>query len=173
MHTGRSLLTIQLLAVGLFLARGSDCAANQTLANPPSNFVDCTHSIPSSILALCIDSRGLIAAPGEKWNATDVVDDKVPSNLLIWAISLSDSYSDIYYVHYETGGYVDTWYVTKAVIGKIDHKTRVVGRVNTGPFLNYGEFVSKLKGFTFLPNQSTDPTLSSGTPVAGQPARHP
>jgi len=23
------------------------------------------------------------------------------------------------------------------------------------------------------PNQSTDPTLSSGTPAAGQPARHP
>jgi hypothetical protein len=24
-----------------------------------------------------------------------------------------------------------------------------------------------------VPNQSTDPTLSSGTPAAGQPARHP
>jgi hypothetical protein len=24
-----------------------------------------------------------------------------------------------------------------------------------------------------MPNQSTDPTLSSGTPAAGQPARHP
>jgi hypothetical protein len=47
--------------------------------------------------------------------------------------------------------------------GELDSFNRaIVGKIRVTH-----SFVAK------LPNQSTDPTLSSGTPAAGQPARHP
>jgi hypothetical protein len=53
---------------------------------------------------------------------------------------------------------------------------RKLGFVFSGPIDHEQDgriWVWRYQGPIVQPNQSTDPTLSSGTPAAGHPARHP
>lgn len=60
-----------------------------------------TTNLPASVVALCADGKGMLAEPGQKWEATDVITNaKLPRNRLIWAAT-ADPY---YVVHYERGG---------------------------------------------------------------------
>ncbi|MEQ1749222.1 MAG: hypothetical protein ABL974_07350 [Prosthecobacter sp.] len=57
--------------------------------------------LPKVIVSLCADEKGRMANPGQKWQATDVVDeDGLPWKRLIWAAIIDEHYV----VHYERGG---------------------------------------------------------------------
>ena len=57
--------------------------------------------LPASVVALCADSDGRLAAPGQKWEATDFIRDRtLPRKRLVWFIRQNSRYL----VHYEVGG---------------------------------------------------------------------
>jgi len=56
--------------------------------------------LPPPVLALCADSNGRLAGPGQKWQVTDAItNDKLPRKRLIWAATDGD----YWVVHYERG----------------------------------------------------------------------
>ena len=68
-------------------------------------------NLPPSVFALCADSAGRLAEPGQKWEATDVImDDKLPTKRLVWAVTDGD----YYVVHYERGGRGHSFHVLVA-----------------------------------------------------------
>ena len=74
-------------------------------------------NLPPVVFALCADSRGRLAEPGQKWQVTDAItDDKLPTKRLLWAVTDGD----YYVVHYERGGRGHSFHVlvTKLKVGK-------------------------------------------------------
>ena len=66
-----------------------------------------------------------------------------------------------------------TWvHRTLLIVGKVQKISWVTGMVIIVVTLTC-VVVTGFQAHKTTPNQSTDPTLSSGTPAAGQPARHP
>jgi hypothetical protein len=67
--------------------------------------------MPPAVIALCADSTGQLAAPGERWEATDVITDRnLPRKRLIWAAV----YKNYYLIHYERGGYSHSFHILLA-----------------------------------------------------------
>ena len=67
--------------------------------------------IPSSIALLCADSNGRMAAPGERWEATDTLSgDNLPRKRFIWAAT----HNNYYLLHYERGGRAHSFHVVIA-----------------------------------------------------------
>ena len=75
-------------------------------------------NLPTSVFALCADRAGRLAEPGRNWEATDVImDDKLPTKRLVWAVTDGD----YYVVHYERGGRGHSFHVlvAKLKVGEI------------------------------------------------------
>jgi hypothetical protein len=89
-------------------------------------------NLPPVVLALCADVKGRLAEPGQIWKATDaIIDDKLPTKRLIWAVTDGN----YYVVHYERGGYLRSYHVLVAKWKQGDGKPslvwrRVGGRIN-------------------------------------------
>jgi hypothetical protein len=82
-------------------------------------------NLPPSILALCADSKGRLAGPGQKWQVTDVItDDKLPRKRLIWAATDGD----YWVVHYERGGIGHSYHVMVIQVPQGDSKPSFVWR---------------------------------------------
>ena len=167
MKRARCIFVVTSVSAALLQVGTIRSGATEVLKNPPDTFVECTAGVPVTVLALCADGNGRIAAPGEKWSAGCESDDKTPRNGLVWAISQSDGLSDTYFIHYATGGIAVQWYVVEAKVGKIDKTARFVGKVSAGPFPKYQSFTSKRGEYKFVPNHLSDPTSPSVTPPAG------
>jgi hypothetical protein len=87
-----------------------------------------------AVVALCADSSGQLVAPGERWEATDVITDpKLPRKRLIWAAV----YKDYYLIHYESGGYSHSFHILlarKTDKEKAEALWRAVGEKYMDPF---------------------------------------
>jgi hypothetical protein len=105
--------------------------------------VRATSDLPSTILALCDGGGdGKLAAPGQKWNATDVITDPtLPGKRLIWA-AIGGEY---YVVHYERGGIAHTFHILVAKLTKDGAKPKALWRAVGGPFKNYAAFLDALR----------------------------
>src|ERR1022692_4206207 len=75
-------------------------------------------NLPPAVFALCADSAGRLAEPGQKWEAGDaIMDDKLPTKRLVWAVTDGN----YYVVHYERGGRGESFHVlvAKLKVGEI------------------------------------------------------
>src|SRR5688572_6972267 len=102
-----SLLIAQSVAFG---AMANLAPEHYQALDQPSRFVPAT-KLPASIVALCADSSGRLALPGEKWQPADVIHDaSLPRKRLIWA-AVSAHY---HVLHYERGGRGHSFHVLVA-----------------------------------------------------------
>jgi|SRR5437867_3718831 len=95
-------------------------------------------NLPPGVLALCADSRGRLAEPGQKWQVTDsITDGKLPTKRLVWAVTDGD----YYVVHYERGGRGHSFHVlvTKLNVGK--SKSNFVWRGVGGQLKDFRAFL--------------------------------
>lgn len=80
-------------------------------------------NLPAAIFALCADSRGKLAEPGKKWQATDVhTDDTLPDKRLVWAVTDGN----YYVVHYESGGIGHSYHIVVAKLKNGESKPNFV-----------------------------------------------
>src|SRR4051812_31111315 len=101
-----------------------------------------TKDLPSAIAALCAGGEGMIADPGQNWNATDAITDPtLPNKRLIWA-AIGGDYDC---VHYERGGIAHTFHVLIAKLAKGDAKPKVIWRAVGGPLKDYAAFLDALR----------------------------
>ena len=99
-------------------------------------------NLPPAIFALCADSKGRLAEPGQKWEVTDVItDDKLPTKRLIWAVTDGD----YYVVHYERGGYAHSFHFLVARLKAGDSKPSFVWRGVGGQLKDYSAFLEALQ----------------------------
>lgn len=82
-------------------------------------------NLPPEVFALCADSGGRLAEPGQKWEISDVItDETLPRKRLIWAVTDGD----YYVVHYERGGYALSFHVLVAKLRNADSKPSFMWR---------------------------------------------
>lgn len=82
-------------------------------------------NLPPTVLSLCVDGSGRLAEPGQKWEATDLImDDRLPTKRLIWAVTDGN----YYVVHYERGGRGHSFHVLVAKLKTGDSKPSFVWR---------------------------------------------
>jgi hypothetical protein len=86
------------------------------LHNTKAKVLMSTASIPPWILKICRDREGKIAEPGAEWNATDVVQLRLPWARLQWAVTDGS----LYVVRCEVGGFA-SHYQTVVAGPKINH----------------------------------------------------
>jgi hypothetical protein len=103
--------------------------------------VHATTNLPSAIVALCADDKHKLAEPGQKWEATDVINDpSLPRKRLIWS-AVADEY---YVVHYELGGRGHSFHVLVATLAKGGQTPKVVWRAVGERLKDYSTFLSAL-----------------------------
>jgi hypothetical protein len=129
----------------------TQCHADTTTLNPDirqrlfetSQFheVRSRAHLPPGVMALCADSTGRIADPGEAWQIGCVGDDSTPKTRLIWAAIAGR----LYVVHYESGGIVHSFHLLVATLEEGDTRATVEWRSVVKFFKNYGELVAALK----------------------------
>jgi hypothetical protein len=127
------------------------CHADMTTFNPDirQGLLDASRfhevrsraQLPPSVVALCADSTGRVADPGEDWQIGCVGDDRTPKTRLIWAAIAGR----LYVVHYESGGIVHSFHVMVATLKEDGTRATVESRSVVKFFKNYGEFVAALK----------------------------
>lgn len=102
-----------------------------------------TADLPPSIIALCADSKGRLANPGQNWQVTDVIlDESLPSKRLIWAAASSE----YYVVHYERGGFAHSFHILIAKVSKRKKEPIVIWRgVSFDLLKNYQSFLDAIK----------------------------
>jgi hypothetical protein len=101
-----------------------------------------TTNLPPSIVALCADAAGNLAEPGQKWEATDVINDpSLPRKRLIWA-AVAGEY---YVMHYERGGHGHSFHVLVATLAKGEEKPKVVWRGVGSQLKDYPAFLDALR----------------------------
>jgi len=96
--------------------------------------------LPREVLNFCADSNGLIAAPGARWNATDVRFVDMPTRRLVWT-SRSDR---LFVVHYEQGGFVHSYHVAVARAKSNDEGFELVWRADGPKLTDHAAFVRAL-----------------------------
>jgi hypothetical protein len=130
-----SLLSVQSVAIA---AMGNLAPEHYQALDQPSRFVPMT-KLPASIVALCADSNGRLALPGEKWEPADVIyDASLPRKRLIWA-----ALSDHYVVHYERGGHGHSFHILVAAMK--NGEARAVWRAIGDRFENYSDFLDAVR----------------------------
>jgi len=98
-------------------------------------------NLPRSVVALCADENGKLAAPAGKWQAGDVItDNRLPRKRLIWAATDGEWYV----VHYERGGRARSFHVLVTLVAG-ETKPKVVWRGVGNQLKNYREFLAALK----------------------------
>jgi hypothetical protein len=98
--------------------------------------------LPPAIVALCADSNGKLADPGQKWEVADAITDaSLPRKRLIWAAISADQYV----VHYERGGRGHSFHILVATLGAGQAKPQVIWRAVGGQLDNYAAFVDALR----------------------------
>jgi hypothetical protein len=104
--------------------------------------VQSTTNLPPAIVALCAGFHGKLAEPGQKWEATDAIQDpSLPRKRLIWA-AVSDDY---YVVHYEEGGLFHSFHVLIATLPKGEQKPTFVWRGIGDRLKDYSAFLGALR----------------------------
>jgi hypothetical protein len=99
-------------------------------------------ALPVEIVALCADPHDRLADPGEKWQATDVIETPhLPRKRLIWA----ETDGVHYVVHYEMGGIGHSFHVMVATLIHGETKPKDVWFGAGGPFRNYSWFLDGLQ----------------------------
>ena len=107
-------------------------------------------NLPPLVVALCADENGKLAAPGEKWQAGDVItDNRLPRKRLIWAVTDGEWYV----VHYERGGRARSFHILVTALGRGEAKPKVVWRGVGSQLKDYSGFLAALQ------NGSLDDTL--------------
>ena len=127
----------RITAVCLLLVLASFWSANADITKLPTErrnaLQDVSHfreahavtNLPPLVLALCADSNGRLAGPGQTWQATDVItNDKLPRERLIWAATDGE----YWVVHYERGGRGHSYYVVVVQLRRGDTKPSFVWR---------------------------------------------
>jgi len=95
-------------------------------------------NLPPAVFALCADFHGRLTEPGQKWEVADVIiDDKLPTKRLIWAVTDGD----YYVVHYERGGYAHSFHVLVAKLGVGESKPSLVWRGAGGELKDFRAFL--------------------------------
>jgi hypothetical protein len=95
-------------------------------------------NLPPAVFALCADSGGRLAEPGQKWEVTDfITDDKLPRKRLVWAVTDGD----YYVVHYERGGYAHSFHVLVAKLKAGESKPSFVWRGAGGQLKDFRAFL--------------------------------
>lgn len=98
-------------------------------------------NLPPTVLSLCADDRGMLAEPGQKWQATDqITDDRLPRKRLIWAVTDGN----YYVVHYERGGRGHSFHVLAAKLKAGDSKPGFVWRGVGGKLKDFRAFLGAL-----------------------------
>ena len=104
-------------------------------------------SLPREVFRYCADLNGLLAAPDQRWNATDVMTPGLSMRRLVWA-----AYSDnLFVVHFEQGGFAHSHHIVV-----VRRQTKPNGAellwLAEGPRLkDYSDFVRSLKSDAFHP----------------------
>jgi hypothetical protein len=107
-------------------------------------------NLPPSVFALCADSAGRLAEPGQKWEATDaIMDDKLPTKRLVWAVTDGD----YYVVHYERGGRGHSFHVLVVRLQVGESKPSFVWRGVGGQLKDFKAFLDAVA------NKKLDDTL--------------
>ena len=95
-------------------------------------------NLPAAVFALCADSGGRLAEPGQKWEVTDfIADNKLPRKRLVWAVTDGD----YYVVHYERGGYAHSFHVLVAKLKAGDSKPGFVWQGAGGQLKDFKAFL--------------------------------
>jgi hypothetical protein len=98
-------------------------------------------NLPPAVVALCADSRGKIADPGQEWQIGCVGDGTLPMKRLIWAATAGE----YHVVHYESGGIAHGYHVLVATFKQGDTKAAIawhgVGRL----LKDYATFLEALE----------------------------
>lgn len=106
------------------------------------NIVRTVAVLPGAIVALCGDLNGGLAEPGAKWETTDYIRDETLSRKrLIWAAISGDHHI----VHYESGGYVHSFHIIVATLGKEGKQPKVVWRGIGGLYQDHTTFLLALR----------------------------
>lgn len=141
------------LVICLFLVVHSVCVAavtklpaeHQKVLEDSSRFLEvhATTNLPAAIVALCADSNGMLAEPGQKWQATDAIPlgKPLPQKRLVWAATAGQ----YYVVHYESGGRGHSFHILLATIAKGQKPKVVWHAVSHGPLNNYSAFIGALR----------------------------
>ena len=103
--------------------------------------------LPRDIFGFCADYNGLLAAPGVRWNSTDVMFAGLASRRLVW-VARSD---DFYVVHYEHGGFDRSSHVAVARIKSNPEGYELIWRAEGPGLQNYTQFTHALKSNAFHP----------------------
>jgi hypothetical protein len=119
---------------------------HRALLSRPDSFrsVDKTW-IPDAVLKLCADSNGRLAAPGERWEPTDVISDSsLPRKRLIWAsMSAPSEYGYFYILNYERGGRGHSYHVALLQFDN-DGNARLLWRATGDKYPNVSAFANAL-----------------------------
>jgi hypothetical protein len=95
-------------------------------------------NLPPSVFALCADSAGRLAEAGQKWEATDaIMDDKLPTKRLVWAVTDGN----YYVVHYERGGRGHSFHVLVAKLKTGESKPSFIWRGVGGQLKDFRAFL--------------------------------
>lgn len=99
-------------------------------------------NLPPAVIAICADTAGRLAEPGQKWEATDhITDSSLPRKRLIWA-AVAGQY---HVVHYERGGLGLSRHILVAILSDGEPKLKVVWHGVEGPLKNYSAFLDALR----------------------------
>lgn len=105
-------------------------------------------SLPRPIFELCTGGEGMMANPGQSWEATDMVSDflgSLPSRRLIWAASIAKG--KYYLVHYEVGGFAR---YSNFILAELNgDKARLLWYGYGGTVWNFDIFILELKSNKF------------------------
>lgn len=139
-------LMLAIIVPGICVAEDTDLkAADRAALQNAAQFhmLHSTADLPPAIVALCADSKGRLANPGQDWQETDVISlENLPYNRLIWA-AVSQEY---YVVHYEVGGYGQSFRILVVKLGDHGQKPVVVWRrLSVAQLKDYPAFIDALR----------------------------
>jgi hypothetical protein len=109
--------------------------------------VAATALIPKEVSQFCADLNGRLAAPGEHWNATDVMFPGLATRRLIW-VSRSEQF---FVAHYEQGGFFDSAHIAIARVRSDGSGYELVWRADGPRLRDHRDFMRALKANAFHP----------------------
>lgn len=121
------------------------------------NYVKVTNvwSLPRPIFELCTGGEGMMANPGQSWEATDMVSDfsgSLPSRRLIWAANIAQG--RFYIVHYEVGGFAR---YSNFILAELNgDAAKLLWYGYGGTVWNYDDYILELKGNEFNRHKAFD-----------------
>jgi hypothetical protein len=112
---------------------------------PVASLID----LPSSVRAIAADDEGRLAAPGQRFEATDaILDTRIPRSRLRWAVRSPDG--SLFLLHYERGGIGLASYVVLAAFDPKTGRSKIRWSAVGDRFTDYSAFARALGGKTNL-----------------------